>query len=69
MLCQLISTIPLDIMLRWLGRDDWADQLTYSSSHIIGLGLRGEYYCYCYCCFCLLYECYIDCYCCYYLCR
>ena len=38
---SLISTLPLDIMCRWLGRDDWADRLSHSSSHIIGLGIRG----------------------------
>jgi len=38
----LLSTIPLDITLTWLGRKDLADRLTYSSTHIIGLGLRGE---------------------------
>lgn len=39
---QLLTTIPLDITLTWLGRSDLAQQLTYSSSHIIGLGLRGS---------------------------
>jgi hypothetical protein len=38
---QLLTTIPLDITLTWLDRSDLAQQLTYSSSHIIGLGLRG----------------------------
>jgi len=38
---KLLSTIPLDITLTWLGKEDWAKELTYSSSHIIGLGLRG----------------------------
>lgn len=28
-------------MLKWTGRPELAEQLTYSSSHIIGLGLRG----------------------------
>jgi len=37
----LVSTVPLDIMCRWAGRDDWADRLSHSSSHIIGLGIRG----------------------------
>jgi hypothetical protein len=37
----LLSTIPLDITLRWLGHDDIASKLVYSSTHIIGLGLRG----------------------------
>jgi len=39
---KLLSTIPLDIMLTWLGKEKLAKELTYSSSHIIGLGLRGE---------------------------
>ena len=34
----LISTIPLDITLRWLGKHEWADGLQHSSSHIIGIG-------------------------------
>ncbi len=28
--------------MTWLGRKDLADRLTYSSTHIIGLGLRGH---------------------------
>jgi protoporphyrinogen oxidase len=39
---QLLLTTPLDITLTWLGRADWSQRLTYSSSHIIGLGLRGQ---------------------------
>ena len=38
---QLLSTIPLDITLTWLGRKDLADRLQYSSTHIIGFGIRG----------------------------
>jgi hypothetical protein len=38
---QLLSTIPLDITLKWLGRPELAERLQYSSSHIVGLGLRG----------------------------
>ncbi|KAL4428432.1 hypothetical protein ABPG75_002521 [Micractinium tetrahymenae] len=38
----LISTIPLDITLRWLGQSEWADGLQHSSSHIIGFGIRGR---------------------------
>ena len=38
----LISTMPLDITLTWLGKKQWAEGLTHSSSHIIGLGMRGE---------------------------
>lgn len=34
----LISTVPLDITLRWLGKPEWADGLQHSSSHIIGIG-------------------------------
>lgn len=39
---HLISTVPLDVTLRWAGRDDHANDLTYSSSHIVGIGLRGK---------------------------
>ncbi len=39
---KLLLTTPLDITLTWLGRQDLTNRLTYSSSHIIGLGLRGE---------------------------
>ena len=38
---SLVSTMPLDILLRMLGKGDWADGLTHSSSHIIGVGIRG----------------------------
>jgi hypothetical protein len=38
---KLMSTMPLDRTLRWLGKSEWADDLTYSSSHIIGIGIRG----------------------------
>lgn len=38
----LISTLPLDQTLTWLGKKEWADGLTHSSSHIIGLGIRGK---------------------------
>lgn len=37
----LINTTPLDITCRWLGKAEWADGLTHSSSHIVGIGLRG----------------------------
>ena len=37
-----MTTIPLDITLRWINQPKLADRLTYSSSHIIGLGLRGS---------------------------
>jgi protoporphyrinogen oxidase len=39
----LITTLPLDRLLRMLGRSEWADALQYSSSHIIGVGLRGPW--------------------------
>ena len=41
---KLISTIPLDVTLKMLGsasEPTLAKRLTYSSSHIIGIGLRG----------------------------
>ena len=38
---SLVTTMPLDLTLRMCGRPDWADGLTYSSSHIIGIGIRG----------------------------
>merc|ERR1711908_30806 len=41
---KLISTIPLDVSLKMLGsasEPTLAKRLTYSSSHIIGIGLRG----------------------------
>mmetsp|Transcript_21479 Transcript_21479/g.19544 ORF Transcript_21479/g.19544 Transcript_21479/m.19544 type:complete len:493 (-) Transcript_21479:1185-2663(-) len=38
---KLLSTIPLDITLRWCNNDKLADRLQYSSSHIVGIGLRG----------------------------
>lgn len=37
----LVSTVPLDTSLRWLGKREWADGLTHSSSHIVGVGVRG----------------------------
>ena len=39
---SLISTLPLDGTLRWLGKPELADGLTHSSSHIVGIGIRGE---------------------------
>ena len=38
---SLMSTLPLDITLRWLGKPEWADGLQHSSSHIVGVGIRG----------------------------
>ena len=38
----MISTVPLDCTLRWLGKPQWADGLQHSSSHIVGFGIRGE---------------------------
>jgi len=38
----LVLTSPLDQTLRWLGKADLASRLQYSSSHIIGVGIRGS---------------------------
>ncbi|KAK3239871.1 hypothetical protein CYMTET_50232 [Cymbomonas tetramitiformis] len=41
---KLMTTVPLDLTLRMLGGPkctEWADGLTHSSAHIIGLGVRG----------------------------
>jgi protoporphyrinogen oxidase len=38
---KLLSTVPLDLTLRMVGQGAIADDLNYSSSHIIGIGLRG----------------------------
>eukprot|EP01041_Mallomonas_annulata_P010741 gene10741-22438_t len=38
---KLLSTIPLDITLNWIGRSDLSTRLTYSSTHVIGIGIRG----------------------------
>jgi protoporphyrinogen oxidase len=40
---KLLSTLPLDISLDWLGRGDLARKLRYSSTHVIGLGIRGSH--------------------------
>ena len=37
---NLISTAPLDLTLSWAGHP-MKDQLMYSSTHIVGLGIRG----------------------------
>jgi protoporphyrinogen oxidase len=37
----LLTTAPLDLTLAMVGRPDLADGLSYSSTHIIGVGLRG----------------------------
>jgi protoporphyrinogen oxidase len=42
--CQfksLLTTSPLDLTLHWLGRDDLVRFLRYSSTHVVGIGLRG----------------------------
>jgi protoporphyrinogen oxidase len=39
---SLITTMPLDVTLRMVGRPELASQLKYSSSYIIGLGVRGN---------------------------
>jgi protoporphyrinogen oxidase len=38
----LLSTIPLDTLLRWCNKSEWADGLQHSSSHIVGIGIRGK---------------------------
>mmetsp|Transcript_84305 Transcript_84305/g.163752 ORF Transcript_84305/g.163752 Transcript_84305/m.163752 type:complete len:494 (+) Transcript_84305:2-1483(+) len=38
---RLLTTVPLDVTLRMVGQGAIADELNYSSSHIIGLGIRG----------------------------
>ena len=40
---SMISTCPLDITLQSLGRSDLAEGLVYSSTHIIGIGVRGTH--------------------------
>ena len=37
-----ISSMPLDLTLQMVGREDLAKKLLYSSSHIVGLGFRGK---------------------------
>eukprot|EP01147_Barroeca_monosierra_P003552 gene3551-6164_t len=37
-----VSTMPLDYTLRLIGEEDMAGKLFYSSSHVIGIGLRGK---------------------------
>jgi len=39
---SLITTIPLDITLNLLGRQEWAQGLQHCSTHIIGVGIRGQ---------------------------
>ena len=38
---KMIITTPLDLTLKMTGRPDLADRLNYSSTHIIGIGIRG----------------------------
>lgn len=40
---KLLSTLPLDALLQWLGKGDWAAGLRHSSTHIVGIGLRGKW--------------------------
>ena len=39
----LITTMPLDVTLRWLGQPEWAAGLQHSSSHFVGVGIRGPW--------------------------
>jgi hypothetical protein len=41
---RLLSTLPLDVLLTWLGKPEWASGLVHSSSHIIGVGIRGKWW-------------------------
>jgi protoporphyrinogen oxidase len=38
----LVTTVPLDVTLRWAGKAEWAAGLEHSSSHVVGIGIRGE---------------------------
>lgn len=38
---KLLSTLPLDMTLRFAGKPELAGKLTYSSTHVIGIGIRG----------------------------
>lgn len=38
---KLLSTLPLDHLLHWVNKPELANKLTHSSTHVIGLGLRG----------------------------
>lgn len=40
---KLLTTLPLDATLGWLGRKDRAGGLVHSSSHIVGVGVRGKW--------------------------
>lgn len=40
---SLVSTMPLDVTLGQLGKRDWADGMQHSSTHIIGIGVRGHW--------------------------
>lgn len=35
---KMLSTMPLDLMLKMVGKDEWANDLFHSSSHIVGIG-------------------------------
>lgn len=38
---KLLTTMPLDLTLRMVGKPELAAELNYSSTHIVGIGLRG----------------------------
>jgi protoporphyrinogen oxidase len=38
---KLLTTMPLDTTLKMVGKEELSKELFYSSSHIIGIGLRG----------------------------
>ena len=35
---KMLSTMPLDLLLKMVGKDEWANDLFHSSSHIVGIG-------------------------------
>lgn len=39
----LLSTMPLDDTLQFVGMSCLADNLTHGSSHIVGVGIRGAW--------------------------
>ena len=39
---SMICTAPLDKSLEWFGRKDLVARLKYSSTHVVGLGIRGR---------------------------
>lgn len=40
---KLLSTVPLDVLLRWAGRPELGEGLHHSSTHVVGVGVRGKW--------------------------